>query len=259
MHEKQYHDLGVFLTLTYDNEHLPKNNVLDHSHFQGFMKRLRAAMQYQHKLENPDCTDYPKIKYFMCGEFGDKTNRPHYHAIILGVDFPDKKKHSQGKSGIWQYTSKKLDAMWGYGFVTIGSVTHESAGYTARYIMKKQQYQEIENAKKQSAKSPVPTASTLVRTVPYMACSKGFGQAWYEEYGEQAHARDSVICAKGKERKVPRYYDRLLQASDPEKLARIKEERKRRALEKVEDNTPERLAVREQVKLAQIKSLKRNL
>lgn len=258
-HEKYFYELSVFLTLTYNNQNLPKNNHLVHEHFQLFIKRLRRKMEYDHKKQNPDCTEYPKIKYYMCGEYGDQSGRAHYHAIILGVDFPDKKKHSQGKSGIWQYVSKTLDDLWGMGFCTIGSVTQESAAYTARYIMKKQ-YEEQKNAALHARKSITAQKKQAdTPPAPYMVCSKGFGKRFYEKYGDQIHARDSVINHKGKENPVPRYYDNLLAVRDPQKLADLKEIRKAKALNNYLDNSPERLAVRGEVKKAQIKSLKRNI
>lgn len=259
-HEKQSHDLSVFLTLTYDNQHLPADGLLDHEHFKAFMKRLRRTMEYDHYKATGN-KDYPKIKYFMCGEYGDTTRRAHYHAIILGVDFPDKKFHSKTKSGHDQYTSKKLDALWGMGFVTIGSVTHESAGYTARYVMKKQ-YEEAQH-EKVLAKIKIKdgcsdTQLPPKKALPYMVCSKGFGRAFYEEYGEQIHNRDSVINAKGRENPVPVFYDKILLERDPLKMAHIKKVRKEKALNSYKDNTLERLEVRGKVKARQIESLKRD-
>jgi len=71
MHEAKYHEQKAFLTLTYDDLHLPDNGSLDKTHYQKFMKRLRKEL-------NPSGTkpeDYKKLRYFMCGEYGDTTHQ----------------------------------------------------------------------------------------------------------------------------------------------------------------------------------------
>ena len=81
VHEQQMHEQSCFVTLTYkDTElvHTPDGHpTLFHEHFQLFMKRLRKKFG-------------DNISYFMSGEYGDETFRPHYHAILFGVDFKDK-------------------------------------------------------------------------------------------------------------------------------------------------------------------------
>ena len=76
-HEAQQHDHNVFITLTYDDDHLPEDRGLHHEDFQKFMKRLRKARTGQ------------KIRYFMCGEYGGLNDRPHFHALLFGCNFPD--------------------------------------------------------------------------------------------------------------------------------------------------------------------------
>jgi hypothetical protein len=132
-HEASLHTFNSFITLTYDPDHLPnqikqylqkqknqneegkiredlhgrkdydrlelENNV---SHFQIFMKRLR------HRVKPL------KIRFFHCGEYGDKTRRPHYHALIFGYGFPDKKIFKKQKSGDL-FTSDVLTKCWGKG------------------------------------------------------------------------------------------------------------------------------------------------
>jgi len=78
MHEASQWDNNVFVTLTYDDEHLPEDQGLDVSEFQRFAKRLRKA--------RPD----DKVRYFHCGEYGEQLQRPHYHALVFNVDFPDR-------------------------------------------------------------------------------------------------------------------------------------------------------------------------
>ena len=85
-HESSLHIYNCFITLTYDPEHLPDDGSLDIKHFQKFMKRLRDKL---HPL---------RIRFFHCGEYGDKTRRPHYHALIFGYSFPDRKILKKSKS-----------------------------------------------------------------------------------------------------------------------------------------------------------------
>ena len=115
MHEAQLVDEKCFITLTYDDEHLPADGSLRKSDFQKFMKRLRK--EYSDR----------RISYFMCGEYGEENHRPHYHAVLFGVDFEDvqvlRKRH-RGKLG---RTSAILGRLWGLGFSSVGSVTTESS------------------------------------------------------------------------------------------------------------------------------------
>lgn len=124
VHESDLHAKSCFVTLTYDNDHLPANGSLLYEDFRLFFKRLR------HK--------YGKgIGYFMCGEYGETYGRPHYHALIFGHDFQDKQLKRQNDQGNECYTSSELDDLWNKGRTELGSVTFESAAYVARYITKK--------------------------------------------------------------------------------------------------------------------------
>lgn len=129
LHESKLHERSVFLTLTYDDLHLPKDGSLVKKHPQDFMKRLRR----RHARSN----DGAKLRYYLCGEYGDTTYRPHYHMILFGCDFSDSRAHSKGSNGDQIYTSKLLDEIWSHGQCYIGSVTADSCGYVSRYIMKK--------------------------------------------------------------------------------------------------------------------------
>lgn len=120
--ESKYHEYNTFITLTYDDEHCPKE--LNKRDFQLFMKRLRK--------------EYGEgIRFFACGELGDKSGRPHYHAIIFGLDFDDKKELKRSNSGLMIYTSEKLSKLWTFGISSIGDVTPESCQYVAKYAVKR--------------------------------------------------------------------------------------------------------------------------
>lgn len=247
-HERPYHELSCFLTLTYNPHCLPSNGSLDKTHFQLFMKRLRMY----HHYNNPDA---PKIKYFMCGEYGGNTDRPHYHAIIFGLDFADKRQLKKTRRGDTLWTSKKLDELWGLGHCFIGSVSYQSVGYVARYCIKK-----VNGNRALEHYQNVDTKTGEIHPVikEYIAASQGLGLRHFETHHHHMYLRDHVVI-QGKEAPVPRYYDRKLEQIDPAKLEQIKAKRKERALLAKDDNTPARLAVKEEVKQAQVKMLKREL
>lgn len=248
MHERRSHDLCTFLTLTYDNHNLPSPPSLDKKHFQLFMKRLRKYIWQT----NPD---NPKIKYYMCGEYGGNTRRPHYHAIIFGLDFADKTFVKFTKNQDKLYKSEKLNELWGLGYCWIGSVSYASAGYCARYCIKKVNGQMAED---HYSYVNTQTGEIAVLAKEYMACSNRLGLDHFLEHHEEMYRHDYVIV-NGHQAPIPKYYDVKLGEIDPEKLEQIKEERVKRAKLRKEDNTRERLEVREEVKKAQVKQLRRDL
>ena len=94
LHESKSHEDNCFITLTYDDEHLPRDRSLDVKVFQDFIKRMRKKVG--------------KFRYFHCGEYGEKEFRPHFHACIFGYDFPDKKFLKRTKTGSNLYRSDSL-------------------------------------------------------------------------------------------------------------------------------------------------------
>lgn len=152
--EMKEHKENSFITLTYDDDHLPKSfkqnindetgevsidwtsrtgefNSLNKKDLQDFWKRLRKALG-----------EDIKIRYYACGEYGDNTARSHYHSIIFGYKPDDLKFYKRTKQGDLLYTSEFLNSVWQNGNVIIGDATYESAAYVARYIMKKLKGQE---------------------------------------------------------------------------------------------------------------------
>lgn len=244
MHEAKDHEQKSFLTLTYDKFNLPSDLSLNKKHFQDFMKRFRK----QHG---------GKLRYFMCGEYGDQDGRPHYHAIIYGCDFSDRKKHSLTKGGDQLYKSDMLDKIWGKGYCWIGNVTPESCAYVARYIMKKVNG---DRAEEHYSRVNTQTGEIYQLQPEYvtMSLKPGIGANYYETYKSDLYPSDYSVL-KGKKLPVPKYYDKKLDKEDPELLAWLKETRVKRALKDKANNTPERLAVRKEILLSKTSMLKRTL
>lgn len=250
-HEASQHRDNCFLTLTYNDMHLPKHGTLVPDHFTNFMKRLRK------KIEPV------KIRFYGCGEYGEKTSRPHYHNIIFGYDFPDKKLHKVSPRGDRLYTSDLLNSIWTdpqtklpIGHALIGDVTFESAAYVARYCTKKingeqaaTHYQKVD-----------PDTGEIIRLVPEfprMSRRPGIGRNWLEHYTDDVYNGD--FCeVRGKKLNPPKYYDKVLEQTDPKRARKIKAKRKLDAKRFQDNNTPERLAVRERIQIRKQERISRS-
>ena len=213
------------------------------------MKRLRKRF--------PEST----IRFYMCGEYGEQFGRPHFHACIFGFNFPDRDFFARSASGEVIYRSKILEELWPFGYSSIGELTLESAAYVARYVMKKitgnpadEHYEYIDPA----------TGDRFWRTPEFnkMSLKPGIGATWFEKYKTDVFPHDHVI-SNAKPVAVPRYYEKLYERVDDCGLFTMETEIKPRRFQnmqlRLDDNSPERLAVKKQVALASIKRLSRNL
>lgn len=230
-------DLCWFVTLTYDDEHLPERRYssipnketgeyklsdfrsVDKRTHQLFMKRLRKHFQPKTNL---------KIRYFMSGEYGTLSARPHYHYIIFGLKLDDLHPYKNNLLGDALYTSDELSRCWTddngcpIGFVTVGSVTVDSCGYVARYALKKQKMTTKETYEKLGIE-------------PEFVCMSrrpGIGKDYFDSHVETMFLTDELILP-GRDRPVkmkpPKYFDTLLESLDQEKYDSIKENRKEMA------------------------------
>jgi len=243
MHEASLYDDNCFVTLTYDDQHLPADRSLNKRHLELFLKKLRKQFG-------------AGIRFYLCGEYGENFGRPHYHVCFFNLDFPDKVLWKV-INGQRLYTSEKLAKIWGHGYVSIGSVTFESAAYVARYILKKVTGK---NADKHYQVYDIESGEIFDRLPEFtnMSRASGIGKDWYKKYRSDVYPHDYVVV-KGKTIKPPKYYDKLYEAEFPADHARLKIARARKGRKFVDNNTPERLTVREQVQLAKLKSLPRTL
>jgi len=280
-----------FITLTFNPENLNESGSLQKSDFQLFMKRLRkrfiptkakrSKLSAQELLDG-NYTDY--IRYFHCGEYGKKGNRPHHHACLfnwrpddLEVIKERTKKNdyelftSEQLSDAWsipitveESRKHKLDNLWEengklharLGFVTVGNVTSESAAYIARYIMQRQAngsstaYTDIDRE----------TGELHERMFEYCSCSTrpGLGKNWLTKYYKDAYPKN-FLWVNGRKVRIPKYYDRLMEVIDNDLLLQVKQ--KRRHLLKSQANPDDReiLNTKRIVKEAQIEALVREL
>lgn len=230
MHEAQMHEHSSFITLTYDDDHLVSPS-LQYRDFQLFMKRLRRQVG--------------PLRFFACGEYGEEL-RPHFHALLFGVGFPDRKFFKKGL-----YRSPTLEKVWPHGYSSVGSVTRQSAAYVARYSCSKVTgAAAIEHYRRVDIRT-----GEIIDVVPEfgrMSLRPAIGYTWFQKFWpEVAKARDGVIV-DGKRLPCPRYYDRLLEVTAPDLCDARDFDRYVRSREFQEDCTPERLAVREAVVQARL-------
>jgi len=210
-HEADMHLENSLFCLTYDNEHLPRNGdgvpTLRKRDLSDFLKRLRHY------------TDGKRVKFFACGEYGGRFERPHYHVLLFGFGFPDKVRGPE-RNGFRSWNSEILDKTWKKGLTEIGEFSFDGVAYVAKYITKKDLDEE-------------ELFWTVDLEPPFIHMSrggrhgKGIGYEWWLEFGREVLDNDSVIC-NGKEVAVPRYYDGLNEDLYAEAMAKIKAVRKAR-------------------------------
>lgn len=177
LHELKSHEKAVFVTLTYSEECLPFKNgksQLVLKHMQDYIKRVRKY------CEN-------KIKYFACGEYGEKYGRPHYHVVFFGLGKDDE---------------ELIRSKWMYGFIHIGEVTEKSCLYVAKYIYKAP----LGNTKKYMR--------SIGREPQFQLQSKGIGKEWCLKNIEELVNKG--IVRKGKSIGIPRYYNKLIKDNGKE-------------------------------------------
>jgi len=269
MNEADLHSDNFFITLTFDDEHLLKRDnplSLDKKEFQDFMKRLRRRISDPNdKFFIPSFSELlPKdernyVRFFMCGEYGELFKRPHYHAVLFGIDFPDKQLHKI-KDGMRYYTSDFIRELWPYGFNVITDVTFDTCAYVARYIMKKHLGQDawknyfdyIDEETGELIGHRIPEYTTMSRR-------SGIGKLWLDKYLQDVYPRDKIFMRNRGFMKPPKYYDTQYEIINPLDYSRIKRDRIDQAIIRSDNSTPERLHAAEVIKLQQINVLKRNL
>lgn len=242
--ETQMHESNIFLTLTYRDSELtygvdPHDNQTAHGilvprHLELFWKRLR---KWHGK----------RLGYYACGEYGDKSSRPHYHACIFGLTFPDQKFYAH-KNGNNLYSSDICDNIWTHGNCYYGDVTFESAAYVARYTLKKR----MGNTK------ATYDQEGLTPEFSRMSRRPAIGKTWFEQYGSDVFPSDTFIV-RDVATKPPRYFLDLLARQNLNMVDDIRFNRIASMSDNLDENEFKRLRAKERVKLSASKGLTRRL
>jgi hypothetical protein len=234
---RQHPNAGsMFLTLTYNNENCPDSLRLPD--YQNFMKRLREHTG-------------PGLRFFGCGEYGERFGRPHYHIIIFNYRPDDTKLIKRGED-YNLYDSQTVNNLWNAGHHAIGDVSFDSCAYVARYCLKKITGPEAE--KHYSGRTPEFVT---------MSRRPGLGSAYFDKYHAEIYAHDSLIV-NGVTVRPPRYYDNKFEMTidanirhglQKSKLDQIKRKRRKMALTPAAkaDSTSRRMLTKELVLRAKLK------
>lgn len=217
--EALMHDQNCFLTLTYDDDHLPPDGSIRIKEMQSFMKRLKKKFSSYN------------IRRFYSGEYGDITYRPHYHCILFGIDFSHDRKLLFVKDDYRYYNSESLDSVWQKGHAVIGEFSFDTAAYVARYTMKKvngprahAHYRRVDkNGDEYFLEKEFAKASN----------KPAIGKTWFDKYAvSDVLAYDRIVVDSNAGRgysKPPRYYDKLSERRDAEFYKMTKEKRMQEA------------------------------
>lgn len=220
---------SCFITLTYNKKHLPADCGLDVEHWQKFAKRLRHTIG--------------PFRFLHCGEYGEDSYRPHYHAILFGEDFSWDRKPLKMSGQYQLYESPTLTKCWGKGFANIGDFSFDTANYVAGYVLKKQTGPHAEGYYE---RFDIITGEVYEIRAPYNTMSRnpGLGSKWFKKFKTDVYPSDEVRI-NGRKTRPPSYYDNLLDREDPKALELIKLTRQSKAKKYAHNNTYERLRVRE--------------
>lgn len=276
MLELEYHQSAYFVTLTYDNDHVPISWYTDEEtgetcpamtlrkrDFQLWMKRVRKAFGSQ------------KIRFIACGEYGDHTFRPHYHAILFGLKLDDLVPNPNFSGDFPYFSSKKLAKTWTAcynglteisegsatslaGNVVIGDVSWDTCAYVARYIMKKQN----------GPGAKIYDDANIEHPFSLQSRKPGLARQYYDDHPEMFDYEFINVSTPdgGMKFRPPSYFWDLLEQDDPTRCKALKQIRKEGAESAKEAemaNTSlsylELLGVKERTKFDKIKKLERSL
>lgn len=197
-----------------------------------FMKRLRKSRG-------------PGVRFLQAGEYGS-LGRPHHHAVLFNCDFPDMRFFRTTPSGATLFVSEELGELWPHGFVSVGSVTFESAAYVARYTLKK-------------VGGDLAAVHYRGRHPEYLTMSRrpGIGSGWYQKFWRDMFPADRLVIRNGQLSKPPRFYEERFKAANPHAHLVLKGDRERAV--NVDEQDGSRLYAKAEVKRSKVRLLKRGL
>lgn len=202
LHEASYFKEVSFITLTIDDDHMPFDMSLHKQELQLFFKRLRKFLTGT------------KLRYYACGEYGEKRGRPHYHAILFGFDDPMKRYDFSLRA----YRAPTLERFWKAGNVTTGSVNYDSIRYVADYIGKS--FSGPLAITKYYDEAPLGPLYRL--NPPFRISSLGLGKRWAEANSVYVH-QNLGVTVRGVQVGLPRYYRKVLNIEAEEMAEKAQE------------------------------------
>lgn len=234
--ESMFHDdPGLFVTLTYDDDHLPimiddgtehivkgkgfsadyctKGATLYKKDVQDWMKRLRRNLSYHYDVNSG-------VRFYLAGEYGSHGLRPHYHVCLFGCPTDSLREVCKNSLGQSLYESDFITETWKNGHVCVGKLNFQTAAYTARYCLKKAQGKDHAFFDQLGVK----------REFVNMSREPGIGIPYYEAHKDEIYKNDEIILpASSKDKpnivKPPRYFDILYGEENPKRMAEIKHQR----------------------------------
>lgn len=246
MLEASLYPHNYFVTLTYNEESIPRGNFLYSdgrleenqsnlckSDVQLFLKRLleRCRQKYKHV----------GIRRFVCGEYGSVSDRAHYHLILFNMpDLTPELRLLRQRDGVKLYTSASIDAAWrnkngaSLGIHSVGEVTYQSAAYCARYCVKK--LTEPTKITRELAERIVDYDGIGIRQPEFIMPSRapGIARPFYDLHRDEIYAFDKLVFKVRENssvmQKPPKYFDYLYDLDDPDGMDDIKLSRKHSAL-----------------------------
>lgn len=207
-------DSSVFITLTYNEEHLPANFSLDKREIQNFLKRVKK--HFNSTRSNP-------VRQIYAGEYGSQTLRPHYHAVLFNVDFVDKIYHRTTERGDKVYTSPTLNRLWSkngkqIGFAEFGYAQPGAIGYIFKYILKKKSRKE----------KRVPLIHE-VNGITYEVSHEFIESSRNPGIGAVMRQSDSILkgylSVDGVRKKLPKYLSEHLRKTNPRVYEEIQDKK----------------------------------
>lgn len=234
---------NYFITITYDEEHLPIYESFKYIDQDGQEEIYQNDGTWSGTLEPEDMTRFinslrkyferkgiKDIKYFYCGEYGNQVRnsmgfRPHYHMILMNcpldiTQFYDTYLDNKQKKFHWK--SKELDRLWKKGMIDVGEVEFNSAAYVARYCMKKLMLRGYYNKQDYAKNGKIPEFIRMSRR-------PGIGMRYYDENKEKIYENDNVILKTIHNNtavfKPPKAFDNKFKEQFPERWAEIQESR----------------------------------